>query len=69
MAMKIFIKICWTRLQTAKILASAKQLIRNNSICCLKNQAFFFSQCDRNAFVFVLFLRNSLRPFHDERTF
>ena len=27
-----------------KLLATTKQLIRRNSICCLKNQAIFFSQ-------------------------
>ena len=28
--------------QNRKLLATAKQLIRKNSICCLKNQAIFF---------------------------
>ena len=27
-----------------KLLATAKQLIRRNSICCLKNQAIFLSE-------------------------
>ena len=34
--------ICSTRLKTEKHLATAKQLIRKNSICCWKNQATFF---------------------------
>ena len=33
---------CWIRLKTAKLLATVKQLIRNNSVCCLKNQVIFF---------------------------
>ena len=36
--------LCWTRLKTEKPLATAKnQLIKNNSVCCLKNQAIFFT--------------------------
>ena len=35
--------ICWTRLKTAKLLATIKQLIRKDSVCCLKNQAIFFT--------------------------
>ena len=34
--------LCWTKLKAEKLLATAKQLIRKNSICCLKNQANFF---------------------------
>ena len=37
--------MCWARLKLTKLLATAKQLIRKNSVCCLKNQknqAFFF---------------------------
>ena len=33
--------ICWTKLKTAKLLPTAKQLIRKNSVCCLKNMANF----------------------------
>ena len=42
--------MCWARLKLTKLLATAKQLIRKNSVCCLKNQknqAFFFSQSKR----------------------
>ena len=39
-------KRCWTRLKTAKVLATAKQLIRKNSICYLKNQAFLFHKAN-----------------------
>ena len=61
---------CWTRLKTVKLLATAKQLIRKNSICCLKNQAIFFSQSERTdrldhpvpSFVFVRFLMTPLPP-------
>ena len=41
---KISLYICWTRLKTTKLFATAKQLIRKNSVCCLKNQVIFFSQ-------------------------
>ena len=33
--------ICWTRLKTAKLLATATF---SNSVCCLKNQANFFKE-------------------------
>ena len=36
---KIFISC--TRLKTEKLLANPKQVIRKNSVCCLKNQEFF----------------------------
>ena len=29
--------ICWTGLKTEKLLATAKQLIKKNSVYCLKN--------------------------------
>ena len=32
---------CWTRLKTAKLLATDKQLIRESSVCYLKKQAIF----------------------------
>ena len=32
---------CWTKLKTEKHIRTAEQLIRRNSIFCLKNQAFF----------------------------
>ena len=36
--------LCWTRLKTKKPLATAKsQFIRKKSVCCLKNQAIFFT--------------------------
>ena len=38
--------ICWTRLKTAKLLATAKQLMRKNSICCLNNQVIFFHKAN-----------------------
>ena len=33
--------ICWTRLKTEKLLATALQLIRKNYVSCLKNQTCF----------------------------
>ena len=36
--------ICWTRIETEKPLEIAKQLIKKNSICCLKNQAINFTE-------------------------
>ena len=36
--------VCWTRLKTEKLLATAKQLIKQNPVCCLKNQSFFFTE-------------------------
>ena len=35
---------CWTKVKTKTLLVTAKQLIRKNSICCLKNQTIFFTQ-------------------------
>ena len=66
--------ICWTRLKTAKLLATAKQLIRKNSVCCLKNQATLFHRASMQIgltpsplFVFIHFF-NDLSPLHDKRT-
>ena len=36
--------ICWTKLKTEKRLATAEQLIRKNSVCCLENQAIIFTE-------------------------
>ena len=55
--------LCWTRLKREKLLATAKQLIRNNFFCCLKNQDFFYRaniKIGLNSlplFTFVHFLR------------
>ena len=68
----------WTRLKTTKLLATANQLIRENSVCCFFTQ--FFSPSERTnrfdtllLFIFVCFLRTPLIPppplFHNERTF
>ena len=35
--------ICWNRLETEHLLATAKQLIRKNSVSCMKNQVIFFT--------------------------
>ena len=64
-----------TRFKTLKLLVTAKQLIRKNSICCLKNQAIF-SQSERAhrldnplpLFVFVHLLRAPY-PLHSNCTF
>ena len=42
--------LCWTRLKTEKLLATAKQLIRNNFFCCLKNQDFFLQSKHKDRF-------------------
>ena len=66
--------ICWNMLKTEKLLATVMQLIRKNSVCCLKSQAIFFHRVNVETgltptplFVFVRYLRNPLLPFHDER--
>ena len=38
--------LCWTRFTTPNLLATAKQLIRKNSVCCLKNQVIFFHRAN-----------------------
>ena len=75
--------IWWTKLKTEKLLATAKQLIRKNSICCFKYQAIFL-QSERAVrlqprpqpplplFAFVHFLLTPPPPpclLHDGRTF
>ena len=35
---------CWSRFKTAKLLATAKQLIRKNSVCFFKNQVTFYTE-------------------------
>ena len=36
--------LCWTRLKRTASLATAKQLIRKNFVCCLKHQTIFFTE-------------------------
>ena len=38
--------LCWTRFTTPNLLATAKQLIRKNSVCCLKNEVIFFHRAN-----------------------
>ena len=35
---------CWATPKTAKVLVTAKQLIRKNSVCYFKNHASFFTE-------------------------
>ena len=39
----VYTFICWTRLKTEKLLATAEQLIRKNSACCLQKRTNFFT--------------------------
>ena len=54
-----------------KLFATAKQIIRKNSICCLKNQAIFQSEhrdrfdCTLSLFVFICSLRTP-SPLHNK---
>ena len=67
--------ISWTRLKTTKLVATAKQLIRDNSCLLFVKTGNFFSQRERidrlphslPVFLFVRFLWTS--SLHDERTF
>ena len=68
--------ICWTRLRTAKLLATAIQRIRKNSICWSKNQAIFFTERTyRQAWApplpvrFCLLFKNPLPLLHNKRAF
>ena len=38
--------ICWARVKTEDLLATKKQPIWKNSVCCFKNQAIFFSHSE-----------------------
>ena len=56
--------ICWSSLKTVTLLATAKQLIKKKSICCLKNQAIFFTERldPQPPYFFVLFFKDPLPP-------
>ena len=63
----------WTRVKTKKHLATAKELIRKNSACCLKIRQFFHRANVQIGLTppvrFSLLFNDPLPPLHDERTF
>ena len=64
--------ICWNSLKTEKLLATGKELVRKNSVCCLKNQEIFFTErmnvqiglTPLPLFIFVCFLKTTPPPPH-----